>query len=97
VYDGYFLRGNLTAVVRLSDGHVQNEQIAGYGPGAYQPESLEVRLREAKHLLTQVRQRERSSRGPRKRALAEPYEARIRELERRVDYERLHPGLLPAE
>jgi hypothetical protein len=97
VYDGYFLRGNLTATVRLSDGHVQTEQIAGYGPGAYEPESLDVRLREAKHLLTQLRARERSSHGLRERARAEPYEARIRELERRVDYERLHPGLLPAE
>jgi hypothetical protein len=97
VYDGYFLRGNLTAIVRLSDGHVQSEQIAGYGPGAYEPESLEAQLREAKHLLAQVHKREGSSHGLRERAPAEPYHARIRALERRVDYERLHPGLLPAE
>jgi hypothetical protein len=76
---------------------VQTEQIAGYGPGAYEPESLDVRLREAKQLLTQLRARARSSHGSREHAPVEPYEARIREMERRVDYERLHPGLLPAE
>jgi hypothetical protein len=97
VYDGYFLRGNLTATIRLRNGHVQTEQIAGYGPGAYQPESPAAQLHEARHLLTQVRARERSSSGPRAHPPVAPYEARIRVLERRVDYERLHPGLLPAE
>jgi hypothetical protein len=97
VYDGYFLRGNLTATVRLRDGHVQTEQIAGYGPGAYEPEPLDARLREAKQMLTQLRARARSSRDSRERAPLKPYEARIREMERRVDYERAHAGLLPAE
>jgi hypothetical protein len=97
VYDGYFLRGNLSATVRLRNGHVLTEQIAGYGPGSYRPESVDVQLREAKHLLTQVRARERSASDLREHPPAEPYEARIRALERRVDYERLHPGLLPTE
>jgi hypothetical protein len=56
-----------------------------------------VQLRAAKHLLTQLRARERSSSGLREHPSVEPYEARVRELERRVDYEHLHPGLLPPE
>jgi hypothetical protein len=97
VYDGYFLRGNLTATVRLRNGRVQTEQIADYGPGAYEPEPLTVKLREAKQTLTQLRARARSSHGSRERAPLGPYEARIREIERRVAYENAHPGLLPAE
>ncbi len=104
VYDGYFLRGNLTATVRLRNGSVQTEQIADYGPGAYEPEPLPVKLRQLEQTLTQLRARSRSSRGSRERARVqrerapfEPYEARIREIERRVAYENAHPGLLPAE
>jgi hypothetical protein len=97
VYDGYFLRGNLTATVRLRDGHVQSEQIAGYGPGAYQPEPLTARLRDAKQTLAQLRDRAHSRAGARDHLLLAPFEARIHEMERRVTYERAHPDLLPSE
>jgi hypothetical protein len=96
VYDGYFRRGKLTATVRLRDGHVQTEQIASYGPGSYEPEPLTVRLRDAKQTLTSLRARAHS-RGSHQRGLIAPFKARIHEIERRVAYERAHPGLLPAE
>jgi hypothetical protein len=97
VYDGYFLRGNLTATVQLRDGRVQTEQIPGYGPGAYEPEPLTTRLREAKQTLAQLRARARSRRGSHEQNFVAPMQARVREIERRVAYDRTHPGLLPAE
>jgi hypothetical protein len=96
VYDGYFLRGDLTATVRLRGGHVQTEQIASYGPGSYEPEALTTRLHQAKQTLTQLRERARA-RGPYGGVGIAPYEARIREIERRLAYERAHPGVLPSE
>jgi hypothetical protein len=97
VYDGYFLRGNLTATVRLRDGRVQTERIAGYGSGAYEPEPLTVRLREAKQTLAQLQARAHSPGGSRQSNAIAPFEARVHEIERRVAYERAHPGLLPTE
>jgi hypothetical protein len=97
VYDGYFLRGNLTATVRLRDGRVQTEQIAGYGPGAFQPESLSVQTRDLTQTLAQLRERARSRGGSRFRGFISETEARIHKIQRRVAYERAHPGLLPAE
>jgi hypothetical protein len=97
VYDGYFLRGNLTATVRLRDGRVQSEQIASYGPGSFQPEPLAVRLRDAKQTLAQLRTRARSRGGSRDLALLASFAARVRQMEQRVAYQRAHPDLLPSE
>lgn len=101
VYDGYFLRGKLTATVRLRDGSVQTEQIASYNTGSFEPEPLAVRLSEARQTLAslraQARARARERPRPRGGNLIAPFEARIREMERRIAYERAHPGLLPAE
>ncbi len=102
VYDGYFLRGRLTATVRLRDGRVRTEQIASFGPGSFEPEPLAVRLSDARQTLAslraQARARARSrSHGSRGGEVIAPFEARIHEMERRVAYERAHPGLLPVE
>jgi hypothetical protein len=99
VYDGYFLRGKLTATVRLRDGRVQSEQIASYGSGSYKPEPLTVRLHDMQQTLTQLRARARSRAGVRSlaRVPVAPFEAHVREIEKRIAYERAHPGLLPSE
>jgi hypothetical protein len=97
VYDGYFPRGNLTATVRLRDGRVQTEQIADYGPGAYQPEPLSVRAHHLEQTLAQLHERARSRGGSRFRTLISEAEAHIQKIQQRVAYERAHPGLLPAE
>jgi len=97
VYDGYFLRGNITATVRLRDGREQTEQIAGYGPGAYQPEPLTVRLHYLEQTLAQLRSRPRSHGGSRYLGLLSATETRIQDIQRRAAYEQAHPGLLPAE
>ena len=100
VYAGYFLRGSITATVRLRDGHVQSEQIGGPGRGSYQPQSLPLRLHDAKETLAQLSGR-RSLGRRRGRGggfgMIGPLQARVRMIERRLDYERSHPGLLPTE
>jgi hypothetical protein len=97
VYDGYFLRGNLTATVRLRDGRVQTEQIAGYGPSLREPEPLTVRLRVAREILAQPPPRAHARGAAQERGFLAPVKAQIRAIERRIAYERAHPGLLPAE
>jgi hypothetical protein len=97
VYDGYFLRGSLTATVQLRDGRAQTEQIAGYGPDLDEPEPLTTRLRDTRLLVASLRARARMHDGVRGRASLAPLEARLRAIERRLAYERSHPGLLPAE
>ncbi len=96
VYDGYFLRGKLTATVRLRDGRVETEQIASYGAGSYQPQPPSVQLRDAKQTLKQMHARARA-RGSHREIPVPPFEAHIRAIERRLAYERAHPGLLPPE
>jgi hypothetical protein len=97
VYDGYFLRGGITATVRLRDGRVQSEQIAGQGSGAHRPEPLTVQLLHSKQTLAQLRAQARSSGGSSDRRALIAFEAGIHEIERRVAYEHAHPGLLPSE
>jgi hypothetical protein len=94
VYDGYFLRGNLTATVRLRDGRAQTEQIAGYGPGANRPEPLDKQLHDLEQTVAQLQARAR--RGPEDREFLVETEARIHKIELRAAYERARPGLLPA-
>lgn len=99
VYDGFFLRGNLTATVRLRDGRVETEEIGGAGRGSYEPSSLAVRLREAKRLLAQAQARVGGSKlsvGA-ARGYLKPVEEHLDAIERHVGFERRHPGLLPAE
>jgi hypothetical protein len=97
VYDGYFLRGNLTATVRLRDGRVQTEQIVGYGPGLQEPEPLTVRLRVDREILAQPLPRTDTRGAAQQRGFLAPAKAQIRAIERRIAYAREHPGLLPAE
>jgi hypothetical protein len=95
VYDGYFLRGNLTATIRLHNGHVQTERIASFGAAYYPPEPLNVQLREARQTLQQMHARTRTHTAP--RGIPVPlFEAHIHAIERRLAYEHAHPGLLPA-
>ena len=99
VYDGFFLRGNLTATIRLRDGRVETEEIGGPGRGSYEPSSLKVRLRETKRLLTQARARARSPKlaaGAAHQYL-QALEEHLDAIERHLAFERSHPGLLPAE
>ncbi len=96
VYDGFFLRGDLTATIRLRDGRVETEEIGGPGRGSYEPPSLTVRLGEAKQTLKQMHARTRTHGSP--HGLPVPsFEAHIHAIERRIAYEHAHPGLLPAE
>jgi hypothetical protein len=99
VYDGYFLRGNLTASIRLRDGRVQTERIAGYGPGSHPSEPLTAQLRDAKQQqrLAMLRAHAHSPGGPHKQNLFVPLDAYIHAIELRIAYERAHPGLLPSE
>lgn len=99
VYDGFFLRGNLTATVRLRNGRVETEDIGGVGRASYEPASLTLRLREAKRMLVQARARTRSSKlsASAARGYLKLAEEHLDAIERHVRFERSHPGLLPGE
>lgn len=99
VCDGFFLRGNLTATIRLRDGRVETEEIGGPGRGSFQPPVLSVRLREARRLLAQARARSRSSKPSpaAARGYLKAIEEHLDAIERHVQFEQSHPGLLPAE
>jgi hypothetical protein len=99
VYDGFFLRGNLTATIRLRDGRVETEEIGGLGRGSYEPPPLRVRLRETKRLLTQAHAQARSSKlsAGAAREYLKQLEEHLDAIERHVQFEQSHPGLLPAE
>ena len=98
VYDGFFLRGELTATVRLRGGRVETEQIDGAGGiGSFAPAPPRLQLSEARRMLALARAH---AHGPGARHASqllkeerEPLEA----IERHMRFERLHPGLLPAE
>jgi hypothetical protein len=94
VYDGYFLRGSIVATARLRDGRVATEQILSPLGGGLQPLPLAARLRDSSRQLRLLRAHASRMGGP---AAVGAYEARIRQIERRLEFERTHPGLLPAE
>jgi hypothetical protein len=99
VYDGFFLRGKITATVRLRDGRVETQEVGGAGRGSYEPPPLKVRLKEARRLLAQARARSGSpkpSAGAGRQYLS-LIEQHLDAVERHVRFERSHPGLLPAE
>jgi hypothetical protein len=86
VYDGLFLRGKVSARIRLRDGRTVNESIPGEDYSDYQQPSLAEQLKLAKHTLTLGgRAEDALMRG------------RIRQMEARLSFERAHPGLLPVE
>jgi hypothetical protein len=99
VYDGFFLRGDLTATVRLRDGRVENEQVDGPNLGSHEPPSLAMRLREATRLLAQAPARARNLKLPAKavRGYLKMTAEHLQAIERHVDFQRSHPGRLPAE
>lgn len=94
VYDGFFLRGKITATVRLRRGRVETEQVSGPGLGSYEPPPPGLQLREAKRLLAMARAQARGRRSDQGLAFER---AHLQAIERHVRFERLHPGLLPAE
>lgn len=93
VYAGYFVRGSLTAAVRLSSGRVLTETLPSLTASAAPQMSL------ASQLSAMIRQlhrlSERASRRPAPTALGF-FRSRIAQIERRLSYERAHPGALPA-
>lgn len=99
VYDGYFLRGNIIATVRLRDGHVQTEEVSGPGRGAYEPPSLATRLRESERMLAQARVRARDPKSAARtpRGLVGQIEGPLRIIQRHLAYARSHPGVMPPE
>ena len=99
VYDGYFLRGNITATVRLRGGKVETEEVGGPGRGAYEPASLTVRLREARRLLAEAHARARNLKSPSRvtREYLLAAEEHLHAIQIHLDFERAHPGILPPE
>jgi hypothetical protein len=104
VYDGYFLRGQVTATIRLRNGLTRTEDITS-GPARMlvsnpQPQSMAVQLSSAERQLAEIRHPRLSVRGhhhavdPR---LVGAIQADIDKIRRRIAYEQLRPGLLPAE
>jgi hypothetical protein len=99
VYDGYFLRGRITATIKLADGHTKVEEVA---PGllASNPEtsSLASQLASTERQLAEVRHpRSRGRRRGVDGQLVRILQSHIATIERRVAYERFHPELLPSE
>jgi hypothetical protein len=99
VYDGFFLRGNLTATVRLRGGRVETEEIFGAGRAPSGTPSLAVQLREAKRLLAQARVRSRREKlSPSSaRAYLKTLEEHLDAIGRHLAFQRSHPGVVPAE
>lgn len=93
VYDGFFLRGKLTATVRLRGGDIQTEQIFGPGVGPLESPTPGLQLSEARRLLAMARAQARG-RGSNQALAFE--RAHLEAIERHVRFERLHPGLLPG-
>jgi hypothetical protein len=94
VYDGFFLRGKLTAAVRLQGGRVETEQINGPGIGSYEPPPPGLQLSEARRLLAMARAQARARGSDQGLAFEQ---AHLRAIERHIHFERLHPGLMPVE
>jgi hypothetical protein len=104
VYDGYFLRGEITARISLTSGQIRTETITS-GPARMlvsnpQPPSLAVRLSSAEQQLAEIRHPRLSVRGhprPVDLQLVRAIQSDIDVIRRRIAYERMRPGLLPAE
>jgi hypothetical protein len=99
VYAGYFLRGAVTATIRLYGGGVVRESLPRAGSGSLGPVTLAERLRVGRLSLELLHERERLHPNPgrtRSRQAA-PIEAEIVRIRQRIAYVHAHPGLLPAE
>jgi hypothetical protein len=102
VYDGYFLRGKITATIRLADGQTKTENIAG-GAGVIasnpQPASLHVQLVSIEQQLAEVRRPRPGAHGrfTADGQLVRVIQSRIDAIKRRIAYRQGHPDLLPAE
>lgn len=101
VYDGYLLRGPITATLRLRDGQTKRESIStGLAPLSLQPPSLRARLTLIEQQLDEARHPRPGLHGRRRSPdlrFTHALESRLDAIRQRLDYERLRPGLLPAE
>jgi hypothetical protein len=98
VYSGQFFRGAITATIRLRDGRTvtQSVQTGPDGVGSTPPElSLSRLLQGALRQLALSRESHRSGLSATRRAEIPTLEGSVRSIERRIAYERAHPGVLP--
>jgi hypothetical protein len=93
VYDGQFFRGALSATITLRDGRTVTQMVPN-GASSLPAQSLATRLRSARQQL--AGERRHPHRLPRF-APPTPLTAIIGVIERRIAYQRAHPGLLPPE
>jgi hypothetical protein len=101
VYDGYFLRGKITATITLADGRTKIENVVSGGglvASNPQPPSLRTQLASVERQLAEARHPS-STRG--RHYMTNDHlkimQSRINTIRQRIAYEYLHPGLLPAE
>lgn len=100
VYAGFFVRGEITATVRLRDGREETERIASYLTGDYATPSVSAQIADAREQIAQMRESATGTAGAARRAnpgVAALLTSHVQQLERRLRYQRAHPGLLPAE
>jgi hypothetical protein len=94
VYAGYFLRGSIVATVRLRGGSVRTETLNSPAFGSLRTPTLAQSLRDLRRQLPELTARsKRRIRGD----VLHSYRRRIAQIERRLAYQRAHPGMLPAE
>jgi hypothetical protein len=102
VYDGYFLRGKITATITLADGRTKTENVVSGGgliASNPQPPSLRTQLASVERQLAEARHPSSRTHGRQYMTndVVKIMQARIDTIKRRIAYEYLHPGLLPAE
>jgi hypothetical protein len=101
VYDGFFPRGEILATIRLRGGRVVTQTIQG-ARGEYKPPPLSEMLSNAKRLLVRERATLKRPGGRHVHrhldaSLMRELREHIEAIERRLAFERAHPGLLPRE
>jgi hypothetical protein len=97
VYDGQFFRGAITATILLRDGRTVTQQVqdGGTSVGSAPPElSLVAALQRDRRELALTRAGGHNSSAMQRRGLMF-LEDNARLIERRIAYEKAHPGVLP--
>jgi hypothetical protein len=97
VYDGQFFRGAITATILLRDGRTVTQQVqdGGTSVGSATPElSLAAALQRDRRELALTRANSHNHSAMQRQGLAF-LEDGARLIERRIAYERVHPGVLP--
>jgi hypothetical protein len=93
VYAGYFLRGTITAIIRLRGGEVQTELLSR-PPGGARTQTLAAMLSEASLQLRFILRHQTRFGGSK---VTSVYRQRIAQIQRRLAYMRAHPGVLPEQ